>query len=344
MSAASGTTRRFGPRTGLLLLAFLAVLVLVLAPWWGRASIDPLAGLLQWMRGEAGTDGRIVALRVPRIVAGFVAGATLAAAGAAFQTLLRNALATPYTLGVSFAGAFGAFLALSVPALALQWGPFSSVTVMALAFSLVSVLALERLSRRRVGLGTHELLLAGVTLNFVFGAAILLVRFLSDPLRLRAMDRWMMGGLQIGALEELAALPFVVLPALWLLMRDAPALDQLALGEEMAAARGVDVERTQRRVLVAASVATAAVVAVTGPIGFVGLLTPHAARALVGPSHRILLPASMLLGGTFLVAADGLARAITVGGRGSELPVGVLTALVGGPAFLVLLLRGRDRG
>lgn len=334
---------RLRPAVGLALFGVVAVAVLAVAPWWGRIGIDPLGGLASWWAGDATVDARILALRLPRIVAGFVAGATLACAGAAFQTLLRNALATPYTLGISFAGAFGAFLALSVPSLAFAFGPLRGVTVLALVFALVNVLALERLARRRVGLGAHELLLAGVTLNFVFGAAILLVRFLADPLRLRAMDRWMMGGLQIGSWEELAALPVVVVPALFLVVRAAPALDQLALGEEMAAARGVDVSAVQRRILVAASLATAAVVAVTGPIGFVGLLAPHAVRALIGAGHRALLPGSMLLGGTFLVVADGAARSITLLGRGSELPVGVLTALLGGPAFLALLLRRSAR-
>lgn len=335
---------RLRPARGLVLFALVAVVVLVVAPWWGRIGIDPFEGFGAWWAGEATVDTRILSLRLPRIVAGFVAGATLAVAGAAFQTLLRNALATPYTLGISFAGAFGAFLALSVPALAIGFGPLSGVTVLALIFASINVLALERLARTRVGLGAHELLLAGVTLNFVFGAAILLIRFLSDPLRLRAMDRWMMGGLQVGSWSDLAALPMILVPTLVVVLRAAPALDQLALGEELAAARGVDVPRVQRRVLVAASLATAGVVAVTGPIGFVGLLAPHAVRALIGAGHRALLPGSMLVGGTFLVVADGVARSITWLGRGSELPVGVLTALLGGPAFLVLLLRGRSRG
>lgn len=336
-------TSRVRPALGLTVFGIVTVLVLASAPWWGRVGIDPWSGLLAWMRGDVTVDARILSLRLPRIVAGFVAGATLAVAGAAFQTLLRNALATPYTLGISFAGSFGAFLALSVPALAVGVGPLSGVTVLALGFALLDVIALERLARTRVGLGAHELLLAGVTLNFVFGAAILLVRFLSDPLRLRAMDRWMMGGLQIGSWNELAALPLIVIPTLAVVLHAASALDQLTLGEEMAAARGVDVRRVQRRVLVAASLATAGVVAVTGPIGFVGLLAPHAVRAIIGAGHRGLLPGSMLVGGTFLVIADGAARSITWLGRGSELPVGVLTALLGGPAFLALLLRRRSR-
>lgn len=332
------------PWSRLMCIIGFTVVVVLVAPWWGRTAIDPVAGLADWIFGRSSADARIVALRLPRIVLGLIAGGTLAVAGASFQTLLRNPLATPYTLGVSFAGTFGAFLALSVPALHVAIGPLDTTTLFALVFSLGGVLALERLAQRRTGLGTNELLLAGVTLNFVFGAAILLMRFLADPLRLRAMDRWMMGGLQVGDWSDLAALPLLVLPAVAVLLGRAAALDQIALGEELAAGRGVDVRRTQRAVLVAASVATAAVVAVTGPIGFVGLLVPHAARAMLGPGHRLLLPASLVLGGGFLVLADGVARSVSVLGRGSELPVGVLTALIGGPLFLVVLLRGRSRG
>ena len=325
-------------------MVLFTIVVVALAPWWGRASIDPWVGLREWWSGTASADARILSLRMPRIVLGMIAGGTLAVAGAAFQTLLRNPLATPYTLGVSFAGAFGAFLALSVDALQLRLGPLDSVTVLALAFSCAGVLVLERLARRRRGLDTNGLLLAGVTLNFVFGAAILLLRFLADPLRLRAMDRWMMGGLQVGSWIDLAALPLLVLPSLAVLLSQAAALDQLAVGEELAATRGVDVTRTQRRILLAASVAAAAVVAVTGPIGFVGLLVPHAVRALLGPGHRWSLPGSLVLGAGFLVLADTVARTLSLSGRGSELPVGVLTALIGGPLFLVLLLRGRGSG
>jgi iron complex transport system permease protein len=206
-------------------------------------------------------------------------------------------------------------------------------------FAVAQVTTLDRISRRREALSTNELLLAGVTLNFVLAAAIMLVRFLADPLRLRAMDRWMMGGLQVAGFGELTFLPWILAPALALLFLHARDLDQIAIGEEMARARGVRVERTKRIVLLAGSAVVAGLVAITGPIGFVGLLVPHAARRLFGVSHPLLLHASFWLGGAFLVGADAIARALTLAGRGSELPVGVLTALAGGPLFLLLLLR-----
>jgi iron complex transport system permease protein len=155
------------------------------------------------------------------------------------------------------------------------------------------------------------------------------------------MDHWMMGSLQVGSFTELAPMPLLLFPGLALLLLQARSLDQLALGEELAAARGVRVGRTQRITLIAGSLVTAAIVAVTGPIGFVGLLGPHAARRIVGPMHLPLLPASFLVGGGLLVLADIAARSLGVLGRGAELPVGVLTAMFGAPLFLLLLLRSR---
>ncbi len=325
-----------------MLLVFV-VGVLAVAPWIGAESIDPWAGFRQWQQGDLGLDARILALRLPRIALAWIAGAALAMCGAAFQTLLRNALATPYTLGISFAGALGAFLALAVDALHFQWGPFSSMTLFAFVFAVGVVFLLERLARRDRGLASHELLLAGVTINFFCGALLLLLRFLTDPLRVRAMDQWMMGGVQVGGWNEVLPVVAICVPGLILLGGQARGLDQLAFGPEVAAARGVDVLRTQRWILLLASLVTGAVVAVTGPIGFVGLLAPHTARGFFGAGHRSLLPAAAALGGAFLVAADALTRLLEVAGRGSELPVGVWTALVGAPLFLVLLLKRKTK-
>jgi iron complex transport system permease protein len=319
----------------------LAVLALAAAPWCGSERIDVPAAAAALLRGETSTSERILALRLPRIVLGMLAGGGLALAGATFQTLLRNALATPYTLGVSFAGAFGAFLALSVPALSFSLGPVGSVALFAWVFSALDVAALYALARRPDHLDTHELLLAGVTLNFFFGACILLTRFLTDPQRLRAMDHWMMGGLQVSGWGELVPVPALLLPGAALLLLQARALNQLAFGEELAAARGVEVARTQQIALFAGSMVTAAVVGVTGPIGFVGLIAPHAVRRFTGPDHRWLLPCAFLAGGAFLVLMDAVARELTIAGRGAELPVGILTAMVGAPLFLGLLLRAR---
>jgi iron complex transport system permease protein len=324
-------------RLGLLIVA--AIAIALVAPALGRVGIDYPAAIADLVAGRDSAAARVLELRLPRVLLGMAAGGALAVVGACFQTLLRNSLATPYTLGVSFAGALGAFLALSVPILQFRFGPVSSVALLAFVFAAAQVMTLDRISRRQHALSTNELLLAGVTLNFVLAAAIMLVRFLADPLRLRAMDRWMMGGLQVAGFGKLQILPWILIPALALLFLRAGDLDQLAIGEEVARSRGVLTERTKRIVLLAGSAVVASLVAITGPIGFVGLLVPHAARRLFGPSHPVLLHACFWLGGAFLVVADAIARALTLAGRGSELPVGVLTALAGGPLFLMLLLR-----
>ena len=331
-------------KSRLAILIFFTLVVAALAPAFGRVQIDYGQAVSDLLAGRDTAAARVLQLRLPRVLLGLLAGGSLAVVGASFQTLLRNSLATPYTLGVSFAAALGAFLALSLPALQFRLGPFSSVTILALAFAGAQVLSLDRIAQRRREMSTHELLLAGVTLNFVFAAAIMLVRFLADPLRLRAMDRWMMGGLQVAGFGELQFLPWFLVPALAVLFVRARALDQIAVGEEMARARGVAVDRVQRSVLLAGSAAVATLVAITGPIGFVGLLVPHAARRIFGTSHPMLLAACWWMGGAFLVIADAIARALNLAGRGSELPVGVLTALAGGPLFLLLLLsRTRSR-
>lgn len=329
------------PRAFLSLLALVAALSVLFAPGWGSVSIDALAEGQRWLgpRDAWTGDTRIFELRLARVAMAFLAGGALACAGAVLQTLLRNGLATPYTLGVASAGSFGAFLVLAFPGawFATQLGATFSALVFALG-SLTLVLGLARRSQRVDGL-----LLAGITLNFLFGAGVMLVRYLADPLRLAAMERWMLGSVEaLHPSEAFLLLPWIATPLVLLLLLHQE-LDQLAFDEEMAASRGVSVARVRTLGLFAAGLLTAAVVARTGPIGFVGLLVPHAVRYGTGLRHRSLLIGCFLAGGTLLVLADLLARSIGVGGRSSELPVGILTALVGGPCFLALLLRRSTR-
>jgi iron complex transport system permease protein len=277
-------------------------------------------------------------LRVPRVVLGLLAGGTLALVGAALQAVLRNPLATPYTLGVTGGGALGAVIALAVPGLHLSVGPLSTVQLFALGGCGAALLFIYALARRPEGVSMGVLLLAGVTVGILSGALMLLVRFLAKPHLLVAMDRWVMGGLDVVGVRELAGLAPFLLPGLGLLVMQIPSLNHLSLGEEMAAGHGVDVPAVHREVFFGAGLATAAVVSITGPIGFVGLIVPHAVRRLSGYDHRVVLPASFLLGGAFLVACDAAARSLLVA---AEMPVGILTALVGGPIFIWILLRRR---
>ncbi len=328
-------------RFGVLLAA--AVVVWALAAVWclffgqvrvpAREVVDILLG-----RGGAPANVSIVlAQRAPRVLLGLLAGGGLAVAGAIFQALLRNPLATPHTLGVSAGGALGAVLAISLGWRGPALGPLGAVQFFALAGSLTSVAIIYLLARRREAISSMKLLLAGVTLGLICSALIMFVRFVSDPSRLVMVDRWLMGGLDVQGFRAVASvLPFL-LPALVLLLGEANAMNQLTLGEEAAAGRGVDVGAVQVRAFVSGSVLTAAIVSVAGPIGFVGLIVPHLLRGMFGPDHRLLLVLSFFGGGVFLCAADTIARTAF---PPTEMPVGVLTAMMGGPFFLLLLVTG----
>ena len=273
--------------------------------------------------------------RLPRALAAALVGGTLAAAGVVFQALLRNPLATPYTLGVSAGAALGAMIAITFGA---AWA-VGGVASASLAGALLAVLVVYALaSARHRGLSTTVLLLAGVTLNAFFSAMILFVQYLSDFADTYRAIRWLMGDLDVVSYGPLlASLPFVAAAFIafaWL----ARPLNLLTLGAEAAGTRGVNVVVAQRVAFFSASVATGAAVSVGGPIGFVGIIVPHLVRLLIGADHRLVLPMSVFLGGGFLVLCDAVARTAF---PPLELPVGIVTALIGGPFFLWLLLRRR---
>ncbi|PCJ54490.1 MAG: transporter permease [Planctomycetota bacterium] len=327
------------PRFLLLLLGLFSLACASLAPLFGAESINATIALGEWFSqnpADWSLHARIFDLRLPRVLLAWLSGGALAVAGATMQTLLRNGLATPYTLGVSTAGTFGAFLCLAFPSIS---GWLFLPRFVALAFALLAtglVLLVARRSPRSDGL-----ILAGVTLNFMFGAALMLIRYLADPYRLAVLDRWLMGSLDVvGFQTSLGLIPWLAV-GIFILVRLMPALDQLAFDTELAAARGFDPKRVQRNGLLAASLLAAAVVAHTGPIGFIGLLVPHALRRFTGMRHGLMLPACWLLGSGFLVLADLCARSLELFGRHSDLPVGILTSLIGAPFFLLLLVRER---
>jgi len=277
--------------------------------------------------------------RLPRIILALLAGGTLALCGVSFQALLRNPLATPYTLGIASGSALGASIGIMVPAFLYSWGPFSSIQLYALAGGLVVVALVYFLSKRQSYLPLVSLILAGVTISLICGSMILMVRYLASPHILVSIDRWLMGGLDIigyGDLMTIAPFLIVTIP---LLLLQANRFNQIAFGEEMAAGRGVHVLNLQRITLVGGAVATASVVSLVGPIGFIGLIVPHAIRRISGPDFRLLMPCSFLAGGAFLIFCDTLARTLMAP---AELPVGIITSLGGGPFFLWLLLFKRN--
>jgi len=316
---------------------FLFVATIALSPLFGAEPVDmakAVAGLLGG--GPVGRDFDIVFMqRLPRALLGGIAGGALGLCGAAFQAVLRNPLATPYTLGVASAGSLGAVIVVGF-GLTVTVGPFSSVQLGALVGTGLDVVLVIVLAGRLRSSGTSSLLLAGITVSLVAAAMMMLVRYLSSPFRLAEMDRWLMGGLDVVGYRPLAGIFPVLLPGLVAVLQHTRAVDQLSLGRHMAESRGVDVVALRRYVFIGGSLVTAAVVSAAGPIGFVGLIVPHAVRRLVPKDHRVIYPVCFAAAGAFLVLADTFARTLMAP---QELPVGILTAAVGGPLFLWILAK-----
>jgi iron complex transport system permease protein len=317
-------------------LAFVSVLA---APLIGTTPISLARVMDRSLPFADNVDAQIFFIaRLPRALAGALVGATLAAAGVVLQALLRNPLATPFTLGVSAGSALGAMLAITLRLHLSLWG-VSAVTAASFAGSLAAVGIVYAMARaRRRGFSTNILLLAGVTLNAFFSALILFVQYLADSAEALRTMRWLMGDLDVAGYAPLiAALPLcaVALAAFAWLPRP---LNLLSLDTDAAASRGVNVLRVQRVAFFSASMATGAAVSLGGPIGFIGIIVPHLVRLMVGADHRVVLPASAFFGAAFLVAADVVARTAMAP---VELPVGIITALIGGPFFLWLLIRQR---
>ncbi len=350
------TTR--GKRVGLLLLTLaLAVLVIVCAGI-GAMEIPPafVTGILAQSVGitlpapfsgyDHAQEAVLLSIRLPRMLLGVLVGGGLAAAGAAMQGLFRNPLADPGLLGVSSGAAFAAFAAIvfgsalgaRLPAGAGTW----LLPVAAFAGALVALLTLYALSRDGRGrVQVSVMLLAGIAVNALCGAGVGLLSWLASDAQLRSFTFWSMGSLGGALWPALAVATPVFIVVAILLTRLARPLNLLALGESDAGHLGVRVERLKIMVIILCALMVGTAVSVSGAIGFVGLVVPHILRMAGGPDHRWLLPASFLGGGILLVGADVFARTLAAP---AELPIGILTALVGGPFFLWLLARGRKQG
>ncbi|MBI4337222.1 MAG: iron ABC transporter permease [Chloroflexi bacterium] len=275
-------------------------------------------------------------LRLPRVLGAALVGASLALAGGSYQGLLRNPLADPYLIGAAGGAALGATAVLVLGGGVSLLG-FSPVTLAAFAGALLAVVGVYLLARSGSTAPVTTLVLAGVAVAFLTGAAttLLMVRASSD---IRPVLFWMLGGLgRVGWREVATLLPYLALSTA-VLVASGRLLNVLQLDEEQAAQLGVPVERLKLAIIAAASLATAAAVATAGIIGFVGLVAPHVVRLLWGPDYRALLPLSMAAGAAFLVLADLAARTLATPG---EVPVGVVTAFAGAPFFLYLLRRAK---
>lgn len=267
----------------------------------------------------------LLTIRLPRICLDFLVGGALAASGTALQAMVRNPLVSPDILGLSSGAAFGAALALSVTWLPLQPTAF--------VFGLLAASLSYLLAVTRRGLSIVSLVLAGIIIGGIFTALLTIVQIVSDPFKLQTIVHWTMGNLHNASwLKVRSALPPVSAGvALLFFMRWR--MNVLALGDEETRAVGLNPEREKLLLLIPATLAASAAVAVAGIIGMVGLTVPHMVRMLVGPDNRRTMPVSFLFGGSFLVLVDDLARAITT----FEVPVGIFTTLIGGPFFVWLL-------
>ena len=318
---------------------FLAVFAVFLAvfPWIGAEKLN-FGQVFGFVAGDWTADGMIFfQIRLPRVLLGLLAGGALAMAGAALQVIFRNPLAEPWTLGIAGGASLGAFLARVCPFLWLAWGPLNTSQALAL-LGAAGALGLVLSLARRSAAGAQTLLLAGVTLGVVCGGAIMVISGFISPWKLAEFHRWLLGGLDAADWASVGALAALAVPGVALLLAQARNLNPLGLGEDMAAGQGVDVARVRRWTAIGAGLASAGVAAVAGPIGFVGLLAPHAVRKIVGPDARLVLPCSFLFGGALLAACDALGRWAAAP---LEVPVGALTAVLGGPLFLALLARRR---
>lgn len=274
-------------------------------------------------------------LRLPRVLMGLVIGASLALTGASLQALFRNPLADPYTLGVSGGGAVGASIAF-----AMGWG--ARVLGIPLAFvasfagAVLAVMLVRAIARAGSVVLPGALLLSGVVVNLISGAAVVAIQYVADPNSALRILRWMIGSLDVVGLEPIGQMLVLLVPAWVALLALSRQLHLLAIDEDTAVTLGVNVQRCESAVHALCSLIIGVAAATGGTIGFVGLIVPHSVRLMFGEDLRIVLPGSFLLGGAFLVLADALARTILPSG---ELPVGAITGLLGGPAFLWLLCR-----
>jgi iron complex transport system permease protein len=321
-------------------LAALLALILALGVAVGPSGLalaevwDALAG----RTGGAAAD-IVLAVRLPRVGLAAAVGAALAVAGVVFQALLRNPLADPYVLGVSGGAALGGIAVLTLGS-AVGLG-YAAVPPAAFAGALGALLLLLAVAGPAGRLAPTSLLLIGVVFNAFASAAIVFLASLAGLAEGAQVFLWLIGSLADARPALVASVSLCVVAGLLAVAPFGRALDLLALGEESASLLGIDAPRVRLWLLLASSLLVGAAVSVAGLVGFVGLVVPHALRVVLGPDHRLLVPASALAGAAFLVACDTLARTL-LGGR--ELPVGALTALAGGPFFLLLLRRTQARG
>ena len=333
---------RLPPRaflTGSLLLLMAAMALGLLS---GPVAIEP-ARLWDMLAGGSDVQVRILQdIRLPRVLLALLAGACLASCGAVMQGLFRNPLADPSLIGVSSGASVGASLVIFFGGVGFLSG-FAGLTAIAIgAFvgGLLATILVYRLATTVAGTSVSTMLLAGIAITALAGAATSLFSFFADNEMLRRISLWQMGNLDSASWGRVAIIAAVVAPLMVLLPREGRALNAILLGESEARHLGIAVEPLKRRLILLTAVGVGVAVAVSGVVAFVGLIVPHLVRLMIGPDHRYLIPGSALLGAVLLLLADTGARTLMAP---AELPTGVVTALLGAPFFVALLLRQRRK-
>ena len=331
----------------LIILFCFLVVCLLLAIAFGAVSI-PLLDVTKMSLNKLGIfdfdpswraveETIIFQVRLPRVIGGVLVGAALSTAGVLFQGLLRNPMADPYIIGTSAGAAFGATIAMILP-ISYTFLNFGVMPIFAFVGALAAVLLVYSLARVGGKTPIVSMLLAGFAISAMLTAAMFLLITVVGERHLSSVYLFLMGGISANNWEQLFAIAPLIIGGIIVARLFAFHLNAFALGEEGAAHVGIEVERDKLIILGLGSLLTAAAVSISGLIGFVGLVIPHAMRLILGPEHRLLLPASALMGGAFLILADLLARTVPSTG---EIPVGIITALIGAPFFIYLLRRTR---
>lgn len=341
-------------RVALIVLLLGLITIVIFSLGIGAVSIQPMqvlqilseeVGLAIGSEVDAGLRSILVDIRAPRVVLGVLVGAGLAISGAAMQGLFRNPLADPALIGVSTGAALAAVsvIVLGATVLSSVQALLGIYTLPVAAFlgSLLVTILVYRLANVNGRTDVATLLLAGIAVNAIAGAATGLLTYVADDAQLRTLTFWAMGSLGNATWEQvLAGMPFILL-AIIVIPINAYALNAILLGEAEAGHLGFNLERIKQMLVVFVALAVGTAVALTGVIGFIGLVVPHLLRLAVGSDHRFLLPASALLGASLLLLADLIARTVV---SPAELPIGIITSVLGGPFFLWLLLRFRSQG
>src|SRR3972149_1537840 len=335
------TIRRW--TSSVLIFSTLSVLIVFIAMLFGSEALRPydvIRTLIETITGHHETEiSRTILfqIRLPRILLAAVVGGSLAAAGGVFQAILKNPLADPYVLGISSGAALGVLISLFTQ-INIMILSFTSTTLLAFAGAIITLYVVYKLSNINGRTPPQTILLVGVMVNAIIFAIILFLTLVIDSNQFYKIFFWLFGYISSPDYTSLAIISLFAIAGLIVLLTQAGSINLLTLGDDTAQTLGLDVERVKRRVFIACALLVAAGGSLCGPLGFLGIIVPHIVRLLLGYDYRIILPVSVIGGGIFLVIADTLARTVI---SPVEIPVGIITALCGGPYFIYLMRRKR---